>query len=74
MPVRGRQLTYTKNPSSPSSLKIFPMELSTPLWRREDRQGHWSLQTLPAHQPHSAPGREGTGCSSTWLWDSALAT
>lgn len=28
---RGYKLTYTKNPSSPSSLKIFPMELSTPL-------------------------------------------
>lgn len=29
--LRVQKLTYTKNPSSPSSLKIFPMELSTPL-------------------------------------------
>lgn len=29
------KLTYTKNPSSPSSLKIFPMELNTPLWRTQ---------------------------------------
>lgn len=37
----GYKLTYTKNPSSPSSLKIFPMELSTPLRRKQDRdRGH----------------------------------
>lgn len=55
MTVTGSiKLTYTKNPSRPSSLKIFPMELNTPLWRTRGTQGH----QVPARSPH--PGRVGS--------------
>lgn len=49
MAVTANKLTYTKNPSSPSSLKIFPIELSTPLGR-QDGEGHPVEATI---QPYS---------------------
>lgn len=47
MAVTGDKLTYTKNPSSPSSLKIFPMELSTPLWGQDRDKVTWSPSRRP---------------------------
>lgn len=53
MAVTGSiKLTYTKNPSRPSSLKIFPMELNTPLWRTQGTRGH----RAPVRSPY--PGGE----------------
>lgn len=55
MTVTGSiKLTYTKNPSRPSSLKIFPMELNTPLWRTRGTQGH----QVPARSPPPGSGGE----------------